>query len=95
MTLFGPIGSDVRQHHGYGESGEVEETMRRAFYEEVGEHISKIDKEILTWTYRKDTDESNEPKAIDIDTIIAADDDFSQWRGRHSVWFASQKAKNG
>ena len=90
-----PVHDSFILHHGYGESGEVEETMRRAFYEEVGEHISKIDKEILTWTYRKDTDESNEPKAIDIDTIIAADDDFSQWRGRHSVWFASQKAKNG
>ena len=90
-----PVHDSFILHHGYGESGEVEEVMRRAFYEEVGAHISKIDKEILTWTYRKDTDDSNEPKAIDIDTIIAADNDFSQWRGRHSVWFASQKAKNG
>ena len=90
-----PVHDSFILHHGYGESGEVEETMRRAFYEEVGEHISKIDKEILTWNYRKDTDESNEPKAIDIDTIIAGDDDVSQWRGRHSVWYESEQAKHG
>ena len=90
-----PVHDSFILHHGYGESGEVEEAMRRAFYEEVGAHISKIDKEILTWTYRKVTDESNEPKAIDIDTIIAGDDDVSQWRGRHSVWYDSQQAKHG
>ena len=84
-----PVHDSFILHHGYGESGEVEETMRRAFYEEVVEHISKIDKEILTWTYRKDTDESNEAKAIDIDTIIAGDDDVSHWRDRHTVWYKS------
>ena len=50
-----PVHDSFILHHGYGESGEVEEAMRRAFYEEVGQHISKIDEEILTWTYRKDT----------------------------------------
>ena len=89
-----PVHDSFILHHGYGESGEVEEAMRRAFYEEVGAHISKVDEEILTWTYRKDTDESNEPKAIDIDTIIAGDDDVSQWRDRHSVWYESEQAKH-
>ena len=46
-----PVHDSFILHHAYGESGEVEEAMRKAFYEEVGEHISKIDKEILTWTY--------------------------------------------
>ena len=85
-----PVHDSFILHHGYGESGEVEEAMRRAFYEEVGAHISKVDEEILTWTYRKDTDESNEPKAIDIDTIIAGDDDVSQWRERHQLWYAQR-----
>ena len=31
----------------------------------------------------------NEPKAIDIDTIIAGDDDVSHWRDRHTVWYKS------
>ena len=85
-----PVHDSFILHHGYGESGEVEEAMRRAFYEEVGAHISKIDEEILTWTYRKDTDESNEPKAIDMDTIIAGDDDVSQWRERQHLWYAQR-----
>ena len=85
-----PVHDSFILHHGYGESGEVEEAMRRAFYEEVGAHISKVDEEILTWTYRKDTDESNEPKAIDIDTIIAGDDDVSHWRERHQLWYAQR-----
>ena len=85
-----PVHDSFILHHGYGESGEVEEAMRRAFYEEVGQHISKIDEEILTWTYRKDTVETNEAKSIDIDTIIASDDDVSQWRERHQLWYAQR-----
>ncbi len=57
--------------------------MRRAFYEEVGEHISKVDKEILTWNYRKDADTDVED--LDIDTILHADDDLFQWRDRHQL----------
>ena len=73
----------------YGES-EVEEAMRRAFYEEVGEHISKIDEEILTWDYRKAKDETVEVKTLGLDAILSADDDVSQWRGRHSLWYAQR-----
>ena len=75
-------------HHAYGETGEVEEAMRRAFYEEGGEHISKNDMEILTWTYRKDEDDTAEAKTLDIYTILRADDDVSQWRERHHRWYA-------
>ena len=35
-----PVHDSFILHHAYGETGEVEEAMRRAFYEEVGEHIS-------------------------------------------------------
>jgi len=58
-----PIHDSFILHHAYGESGEVEEAMRRAFYEEVGNHISKIDEEILTWDYRKAKDDTLHPRA--------------------------------
>ena len=83
-----PVHDSFILHHAYGETGEVEEAMRRAFYEEVGEHISKIDMEILTWTYRKDEDDTAEAKTLDIYTILRADDDVSQWRERHHRWYA-------
>ncbi len=64
--------------------------MRRAFYEEVGEHISKIDEEILTWTYRKDENDTAEAKTLDVAAIVSADDDVSQWRERHRLWYAQR-----
>ena len=85
-----PVHDSFILHHAYGESGEVEEAMRRAFYEEVGEHISKIDEEILTWTYRKDEDDTDASTALDLETIISADDDLSQWRSRHQLWYAQR-----
>ena len=85
-----PVHDSFILHHAYGESGEVEEAMRRAFYEEVGAHISKIDKEILTWTYRKDEDDTDASTTLDLDTIISADDDLSQWRSRHQLWYAQR-----
>jgi len=85
-----PIHDSFILHHAYGESGEVEEAMRRAFYEEVGNHISKIDEEILTWDYRKAKDDTLEANALELDAILSADDDVSQWRGRHSLWYAQR-----
>ena len=85
-----PVHDSFILHHAYGESGEVEDAMRRAFYEEVGNHISKIDEEILTWDYRKDKDDTLEVKTLELDAILSADNDVSQWRGRHSLWYAQR-----
>ena len=85
-----PVHDSFILHHAYGESGEVEEAMHRAFYDEMGEPISKIDKEILTWTYRKDEDDSEDSTALDVDTIISGDDDLSGWRERHQLWYAKR-----
>ena len=75
-------------HHGYAWTGEIEEIMRRAYFEEVGEHISKVDTEILSWSYRKD-DTAEEPASLDVDAIVKADDDVSAWRERHRVWYGA------
>jgi len=85
-----PVHDSFILHHAYGESGEVEEAMRKAFYEEVGEHISKIDNEILTWTYRKDEGDTDKPTTLELNTILSADDDVSQWKERHQVWYAQR-----
>ena len=85
-----PVHDSFILHHAYGESGEVEEAMRRAFYEEVGNHISKIDEEILTWDYRKAKDDTLEVKTLELDAFLSADNDVSQWRGRHSLWYAQR-----
>ena len=73
-------------HHGYAESGEVEEAMRRAFHETFGESI-KVSQEMIDWHYRKDNDDTVEIKPLDIDQLIKADDDVSQWRSKHREWY--------
>ena len=85
-----PVHDSFILHHAYGESGEVEEAMRKAFFEVTGENISKIDEEILTWTYRKDQDDTLEAKTLNVDAILNADADVSQWRERHKHWYGSQ-----
>ncbi|MDC0122292.1 hypothetical protein OAH99_01220 [Planktomarina sp.] len=85
-----PVHDSFILHHAYGESGEVEEAMRRAFHDEMREPISKIDKEILTWSYRKDEDDTEETRALDLDAILSGDDDVSQWRERHQLWYAQR-----
>lgn len=84
-----PIHDSFIVHHAYAKSGEIEEVMRRAFYEEMGEHISKVDTEILSWTYRK-SDDAELTSSPSVDEIIAADDDLSLWRHRHQLWYESR-----
>jgi hypothetical protein len=85
-----PVHDSFILHHVYGENGEAEEAMRKAFFEVTGENISKMDEEILTWTYRKDHDDSAEAKTLNVDAILNADADLPQWRERHKYWYASQ-----
>lgn len=89
-----PVHDSFILHHGYAESGEVEEAMRRAFHETFGESI-KVNQEIINWHYRKDNHDAVEIKPLDIDRLIESDDDVSQWRSRHSEWYRkrSQHAK--
>jgi hypothetical protein len=49
-----------------------------------------MDEEILTWTYRKDHDDVAEAKTLNVDAILNADADVSQWRERHKHWYASK-----
>jgi hypothetical protein len=84
-----PIHDSFIVHHAYAELGEIEEIMRRAFYEEMGEHISKVDTEILSWTYRK-SDDANLTSSPSVDEIITSDDDLSLWRHRHQLWYESR-----
>jgi|TARA_B110000971_G_scaffold111173_1_gene113840 hypothetical protein len=64
--------------------------MRKAFFEMKDENTSKINEEILTWTYRKDQGNIAKAKTLEIETIFSADDDVSQRRERHQLWYAQR-----
>ena len=85
-----PIHDSFILHHAYAELGEIEEVMRRAFYEEMGDHISKVDTEILSWECRKDMEPDSIEPAPTLDQILMSDDDISQWRKRHQLWYENR-----
>ena len=83
-----PVHDSFICHHGYAETGEIEEIMRKAFFEEMNEHISKVDTEILSWTYYK---EDNATESPSVDQVLSALDESSQWENRHHLWEESNR----
>ena len=57
--------------------------MRKAFFEEMNEHISKVDKEILSWSYDKEDYTSDSPS---VEQVLSVLDESSQWEQRHIIW---------
>ena len=49
----------------------------------MGEHISKVDTEILSWTYYQDEKPLESPT---FDEVMEAVNEFSQWENRHHLW---------
>jgi len=80
-----PVHDSFILHHGYCESGEVEEAMRRAFYERFMADIP-VKHELINWSYRKQESEDGDSPAIDIDTLLKTNEDVSQWKKRHQEW---------
>ena len=88
-----PVHDSFILHHAYAESGEVEEALRRAFYNRFQADIP-VNNEVIDWTYRKQKSEDDNFPAINIDKLIKADDDVSQWRQRHDIWYKTEKPEN-
>ena len=85
-----PVHDSFIVHHGYAETGEIEEIMRRAFFEVMGDHITKLDTEILSWTYRKDEDQPASATTLSVNDVLKGDDDVSAWRQRQDWWYAER-----
>ena len=54
----------------------------------MNEHISKVDTEILSWTYYK---EDNATESPSVDQVLSALDESSQWENRHHLWEESKR----
>jgi hypothetical protein len=67
-------------HHGYG--GELEEAMRRAFYDRFGGDIP-ISEEMIVEITAKPFDEQPEMSS---DEIIKGEVEYSQWQERDGMW---------
>jgi len=72
-------------HHGYG--GELEEAMRRGFYERFGSDIpvkEEILKEIHSLPFEK------QPDNLSVEEILKGEVEYSQWLERDRMWWGNK-----
>ena len=74
-----PIHDSFIMHYAFGDMGELEEAMRRAFYHHFKKDI-KVKGEIGIML--PGSNEAEEVSSMTIDEILATDPDYSQWEGR-------------
>ena len=79
-----PVHDSFIMHHGYG--GELEEAMRRAFYDRFGGDIP-IKEEVIVEMTAKPFDEQPE---LTFDEIIKGEAEYLQWQDRDNMWWASR-----
>ena len=79
-----PVHDSFIMHHGYG--GELEEAMRRAFYDRFGGDIP-ISEEMIVEVKAKPFDEQPDMTS---DEIIKGEVEYSQWQDRDRMWWVSR-----
>ena len=93
-----PIHDSFVGHHGYGDTGELEEEMRRAFHDSFKtdipikeEVILKIRKEKTAAEIQEDIDlKLKESAAMSLEDIWSGDKRYSQHWERESVWWSNR-----
>ena len=79
-----PIHDSFIMHHGY--AGELEEAMRRSFFDRFKKHII-VKTEIIEEVKPKDTDPNDiEWDDISIEAILKGDKEYSKWQVRDAMW---------
>ena len=86
-----PVHDSFIMHHGY--AGELEESMRRTFYDRFGQDI-KVKAEMIEEVKPKDDYPIGHPKFwqdISIEALIEGDKEYSQWQDRDAKWLGRNK----
>ena len=78
-----PIHDSFIMHHGY--ASELEENMRRGFYERFGRDINVKHEIVKEVTHNEDN--TIEPKSLTVDEIREGDKERTQWTERSDLWF--------
>ena len=84
-----PVHDSFIMHHSFGSYGELEEAMRRAYYERFNTDI-KVKKEMVV--EQKSNIPINEDGSISlkVDDILNAENEYSGWRDRDRMWLGKQ-----
>ncbi len=84
-----PIHDSFIMHHGFGTYGELEEAMRRAFYERFNKDIG-ISRDLVVQHKSNIPIDKDGFVSMEIDDILNAENDYSQWRDRDDMWMSSR-----
>ena len=84
-----PVHDSFIMHHSFGSYGELEEVMRRAYYERFNTDI-KVKKEMVV--EQKSNIPINEDGSIslEVDDILNAENEYSGWRDRDRMWLSNR-----
>ena len=80
-----PIHDSFIMHHGFSNYGELEEAMRRAFYDRFHRSIN-VSKEMVVKQKSNIPIDKDGFVSLEIDDILNAENDYSQWRDRDDMW---------
>ena len=80
-----PIHDSFIMHHGFSTYGELEEAMRRAFYDRFHRSIN-VSKEMVVKQKSNIPIDKDGFVSLEIDDILNAENDYSQWRDRDDMW---------
>ena len=82
-----PIHDSFIMHHGFSTYGEVEEAMRRAFHDSFHRCIN-VSKEMVVKQKSNIPIDKDGFVSLEIDDILNAENDYSQWRDRDDMWMS-------
>ena len=86
-----PIHDSFVMHHAYGSSGELEETMRRSYYEVMGSDIDVSEQFIKEPVIIPEEDPTNvQWDDISMDTLLKGEQDYSEYIKRERQWWNSR-----
>ena len=80
-----PIHDSFIMHHAFGNHGELEEAMRRAFHDRFHRDIG-ISRELVIRQEMKDTTNKTREVTEGLEELLDAGSDYSLWKKRDDMW---------
>ena len=84
-----PIHDSFIMHHGFSTYGELEEAMRRAFYERFNKDIG-VSRDLVVQHKSNIPIDKDGFVSLEIEDILNAENDYSQWRDRDDMWMSRE-----
>ena len=80
-----PVHDIFIMHHAYGSMGELEEAMRRTFYERFSRDIG-VKHEMVEEAQHLNDKSLKDVNLMDLDELLEANKEFSKWEERETLW---------